>query len=142
MIAPVTATLRITKKTVIIVESDAIKPRVQVRCLNRRSQRAMTGPVVADRTWPHLVDIQVASADTILIHNSNSTTQVGNDARLVSTRLNRQGREARWVSNSPRPANFPPRSMALYRTYSKLFFALVDSVADALRLAHDEICFG
>ena len=25
----------------------------------------------------HLVDIQVASADTIRVHNSNSTTQVG-----------------------------------------------------------------
>jgi hypothetical protein len=27
-------------------------------------------------------------------------------------------------------------------TYDKLFFALVDSVAGALRSAHDEICFG
>jgi hypothetical protein len=26
----------------------------------------------------HLVDIQVASGDTIRVHNSNSTTQVGN----------------------------------------------------------------
>jgi len=29
-----------------------------------------------------------------------------------------------------------------YMRYIKLFFVLVDSVAGALRSAHDEICFG